>query len=317
MKKSASFWVLLGTVLLLMGCAQAVSVSTDVSIIEPAVLTATPAGDASADLAETQNQTGTTDSATDTATDEVGSTEQSVTSTKIPPATWQEWPVLPEVSARAKDVYLLGQQLGRDPHAFSVFGDCQSLPDVFMGMYDDSNYQLPAEFKALQDTIEWYSGSFSRESVTLKKGTTVAAILWEGWVDDDNAQCEFGETPLECEIRLHNPSIVIINLGTHWELRNGLYLRKIIETLLEQGIVPIISTKADSREGEGWVNEELVAIANEYEVPVWNFWLAAQETENGGMKMNDPMYLNDEGLEIHRLSGLQALDAVLRALNTP
>ena len=228
---------------------------------------------------------------------------------------WEEWPILPVVSKEMMDVYQLGLEMGTDPNAFSVFGDCQSLPEYYMGGYETGEIKLDGEYQYLLSTIDWFEGSFNRESVTIKKGTTVAAILWEGWIDADTSICDYGETPLECEVRIHNPSIVIINLGTHWEVRNEIYLRKILEELISHGIVPIISTKADTREGDAWINADLVRAANEYHVPVWNFWLASQPLENHGMKPNDRMYLTEEGLDVQRLTSLQSLDSVYRQLN--
>lgn len=230
------------------------------------------------------------------------------------PEDWREWPVLPIVSERAKEVYEYGLSLGNDPHAFSVFGDCQSEPELYMGRYEDAGFRLPDGAEDLRETMEWYAGSFDRQSPTVKGGTTVAAILWEGWVDPETDQCEYGESPLECELRIHKPSIVFINLGTHWELRNDQYLRRIIDELIERGVVPIISTKADSREGDSRINEDLVRAADEYEMPMWNFWLAAQHLDNGGMIHDDPMYLTDDGLEVRRFTSLQALDAIRRQL---
>jgi hypothetical protein len=51
-------------------------------------------------------------------------------------------------------------------------------------------------------------------------------VLWKEW-HENKFTCQSNETPLDCELRLHHPSIVIINLGTHYETRNITYLRKI------------------------------------------------------------------------------------------
>jgi hypothetical protein len=231
-----------------------------------------------------------------------------------PPADWQTWPELPVLSEKAKDIYRTGVTQGTNPKAISIFGDCQSLPDAFWGRYDDPDYELTPEEQAYQTSINWFSGSFDRESVTVEKGTTAAAILWVGWLDGKEHDCLYGETPLACELRIHNPSIVVISLGTHWELRNEIYLRKIIDELLARNVLPVISTKADHREGEAWVNEQMVSIAHEYELPVWNFWTVVQPLENNGMVEGDPMYMNDAGLEMQRISALRMLDSLLSQL---
>ena len=228
-----------------------------------------------------------------------------------PPSQWQEWPVLPVVSEAAWQIYQQGILDGRNVNAVSVFGDCQSVSEVFWGVFDTSNYEWADEDTHLAQTVEWYHGSFGRDSVTTRSGTTAAAILWEQWIPWDDETCWFGETPLECEVRINNPTIVLISVGTHWELRNERYLRRILDQLIEMGILPVIATKADQREGkEGWVNQQMVEIAQEYQLPVWNFWLRMQDFENGGLIEGDPMMLTDEALAVRRLSGLEALHAI-------
>lgn len=230
----------------------------------------------------------------------------------LPPfAQWRDWPVLPIVSDTAWQIYRQGLLAGRNPQAVSVFGDCQSVPEVFWGEFDDINYAWADEERYLIQTVDWYRGSFDRESVTASDGTTAAAILWEQWIPADNETCLYGETPLYCEVRINNPSIVFISVGTHWELRNERYLRRMLDQLIEMGILPVIATKADQREGsESWVNEQMVEIAQEYQVPVWNFWAAMRDFENGGLIEGDTMLLTDEALQVRRLSGLKALHTI-------
>ena len=96
----------------------------------------------------------------------------------LDPANWKNWPVLPIVPEHAREIYLLGQTLGNDPHAFSVFGDCQSEPDVFMGIYETDPTALAALPQDLQQTVAWFSGSFNRLSPTVRGGTTAGALLW-------------------------------------------------------------------------------------------------------------------------------------------
>lgn len=56
----------------------------------------------------------------------------------LSPEHWQQWPVLPAaVSDELREIYRQGLARGNDPHAFSILGDCQSQPEVFMGIYDD------------------------------------------------------------------------------------------------------------------------------------------------------------------------------------
>jgi hypothetical protein len=264
----------------------------------------------------TPHQENAAHSTTTSAPTGTSSPQPTQTSTPLPPEQWQDWPVIPEIPDSAREIYQQGLEMGNDPRAFSVLGDCQSLPEIFLGVYDTRDYDLEEEFLYLEETIRYYRGSFGRSSPTVKNGATAGAILWEGWVESDD-DCQYGETPLECELRIHNPSIVLIHLGTHWETRNEKYVRKIIETLIELGVVPVLSTKGDNREGDNRLNYEMTALAVEYDLPLWNFWGAVQGLENGGI---DPyneefkFYLTEEGLARQRISALQVLDALRKEL---
>ncbi|MFZ5858258.1 MAG: hypothetical protein ACOYZ6_15640 [Chloroflexota bacterium] len=237
----------------------------------------------------------------------------------LDPALWMEWPEVPIVPQHIRDVYALGQSLGNDPSAFSIFGDCQSLPEVFLGLYatDEALFDsLPAP---LQETALHFEDSLNRLSPTGKDGTTAGALLWEAWHENEFG-CSPNETPMECELRAHRPSFVLIMVGTHWEgARNEFYMRRILDTLLERGVVPILSTKADNREGDHGINLQTAKLAAEYNIPLWNFWPVTGHLPNRGLYTRDTerhlgdVYLTEEALDLHRYSALMALDAVWRA----
>ena len=235
---------------------------------------------------------------------------------------WKSWPVIPQVPENARTIYHRGLAMGTNPHAFSILGDCQSLAATFMGAYDTDPAivaDLPPE---LQAAVDHFSGSFNRRSPTVKGGTTAGAILWSAW-HGNLYSCRASESPLECELRLHNPSIMIINLGTHYESRNLYYLRKILDQLIERGILPILSTKADNREWDEHLNHEMALLAVEYNIPLWNFHAAVSDLPNNGVgtragrENQGAIYLSAEGLERHRYTALQALAEVWQAIQYP
>ena len=233
----------------------------------------------------------------------------------IPPERWMEWPVIPVVGERAKEVFRNGLARGNNPKAFSIIGDCQSEPQLFMGGYDTGQYQLPADSHYLRETISHFSGSFSRWGPGVIDGGTPATVLARSWSSQNG--CGSGEIPLVCELRMHKPVIVFVNLGTHWTDRNPEYLRQIVSIILEHGAVPILATKADNLEGNFANNLEMARIASENGLPFWNMWAIVQDLPNSGL---DPvsqggyMYLKEEGLARRRLSALQVLDSVWRGL---
>ena len=235
------------------------------------------------------------------------------------PGEWKTWPLIPVVPESMRAIYERGQQLGNNPHAFSVFGDCQSQPYVFMGAYDDDP-QVVAELPwQLQETVAYFSGSFGRRSPTVRGGTTAAALLWAEW-HQNKYGCRPDESPVACELRIHRPSFAIIHVGTHYEVRNITYLRRVIQQLIDNGVIPILATKADDREGDEGVNLDYATLAVEYDLPLWNFWAAVSSLPNRGLytrtevRYQGDVYLTDPARLIHRFSALMALDAVWRAV---
>jgi hypothetical protein len=232
----------------------------------------------------------------------------------LDPLDWKHWPVVPMVSEEMRVVYRRGLEQGNDPRHFSILGDCQSLPEVFMGIYDQDLELVSRLPGPWQETVAQFQGSFYRYSPTVKDGTTEGALLWGLWNDNEEGTCQTGESPLDCELRVHRPSIVLIHVGTHWEARNRHYLTIILNRILEHGAVPVLVTKADNRERDERVNENYAALSAEFGVPLWNFWFSVQNLPNQGMEPGSDMYLNQPGLETHRTGALQALDAVWRAV---
>lgn len=240
----------------------------------------------------------------------------------LDPADWHNWPVVSPVPENARQIYLRGQELGNDPHAFSIFGDCQSLPTLFMGGYESKPELYDALPASLQETVNWFRGSFNRASPTVKAGSTTGALLWSLW-HQNKFTCTSYESPLQCELRIHKPSFVIIQVGTHYEDRNEEYMRKILDQLITAGVVPILSSKADDFEMDEHVNAQYAQLAVEYNIPFWNFWAAVGGLPDRGLYTQSAeqgmgqIYLTYDGQAVHRLTALQVLDAVHRAVTRP
>src|SRR5260370_12411698 len=198
---------------------------------------------------------------------------------------WQTRPIIPAVSETARQIYQHGLKLGNDPQAFSKVGDCQSVPQFFLADFDSPlNYDLGSHADLLA-TIHNFAGSYSRDSAAVNHGFNVASVVSTIW--SNPAVCDTNETPLECEYRIHKPSIVIISMETWWSGRSAKFyaddLRQIVKFWVDHGVVPILATKADDLEGDGSVNAAITQVADEFDVPLWNFWLAVQTLPNHGI----------------------------------
>jgi hypothetical protein len=231
--------------------------------------------------------------------------------TRLKPEDWQSWPVIPAATNRAHEIYQAGLAMGNDPSHFSKVGDCQSIQEAFMGFIDiPTRYTIGPDREHLKDTIDHFKGSFLRDGMAVHGGFTAASPLSPMLANPD--YCQPGETPLECEFRVHKPVIVFIRMEVWWDGRTDetyeKYLRRIIDYAIEKGAVPILATKADNVEGDHHINLATARLAYEYDLPLWNFWRAAQALPNHGLR--DTFHISYEGWNVLSYTGLEALDSV-------
>jgi hypothetical protein len=263
--------------------------------------------------------------------------QEAIARPTLGPDDWMSLPIVPTVSENARQIYLRGQALGRDPHAFSKIGDCQSITTFFLAYFDSPGLYRLGDYASLQESIDWFSGSFGRRSLAVKGGFNAAAILSPFRADPK--VCNPDENPVACEIRVNNPSMVLISLEEWWAgqpEKYEAYMRQIIEYTIEQGVVPIVATKADNLEGNHLINQTIARLAWEYDIPLWNFWLAVQPLPDHGLRETTPdgkpdmfhlthsenNYAFDtppsrhSGWLMRNLTALQVIDAVWRGLDT-
>jgi hypothetical protein len=262
---------------------------------------------------------------TPAATEITASPTPSPTPTQLPPDFWQKLPVIPaQISPRVHEIYLSGQAMGNNPRVFSRIGDCASAAPAFLVGFD-RNYNL-GDYVYLQPAINYYKGSFKRTSLAAKAGLNSAGLLTTLWTGE---QCLKNESLLDCQYRLDRPSFALISIGTneaYYVHQNpGSFdknMRIILDDTISQGIVPILGTKADDVEGDGSINASIARLALEYELPLWNFWLAVQPLPDHGMvepeHLSSVSYANftdftipnslQYGMQVRNLTALQMLN---------
>ena len=246
------------------------------------------------------------------------------TAAPLPVDFWKNLPIIPEtISARVREIYQRGLALGNSPRVFSRIGDCASAAPAFLVGFD-RNYNL-GEFTYLQPAIDYFKNSFERPSLAAKGGLNTEGLLTTLWTPKE---CLSNETLLACQYHLDNPIIAFISFGT-----NEAYyihqdpvsfehnMRIILDVTIARGTVPILSTKADDFEGDNTINATIARLAMEYELPLWNFWLAVQPLPNQGMidpaHISSVSYVNftdfsiphsmEYGMQVRNLTALQML----------
>jgi hypothetical protein len=259
--------------------------------------------------------------------DDPVSTVQAPTPT-LAPVAWKSMPIVPVVSERMREVYKAGLAAGRDPNKFSKIGDCQNITTYFLASFDNPKvYRLGSQYASLQPTIDHFSGSWSRQSLAVRGGENVAASMDPMWADPKS--CNAGETPIACEIRVNNPSIVTISMEESWSgdlVKYNKYLREIVEYVLSQNVIPILATRAEVPGSKNSINEVVARIAYDYQVPLWNFGVSVLQLPSFGLTadgfhlsqagnfFDDPNSMK-EGWPWRNLTALEAIDAVYRAVS--
>jgi uncharacterized protein YraI len=239
-------------------------------------------------------------------------------------ATLRQTPVVAAATARARDIYQRGLARGNHPDRFSKVGDCQSVPTFFLGIFDRGEYVLGPDYAYLQSTIDHFAGSFARESAAVWSGFNAYAVLDPTWANP--AYCLAGESPLACEYRLWQPSFVFISLEV-WHGHLDDYtanLRQVVDFWIGHDVVPILATKADNREDDWSINLAITSLAREYDIPLWNFLMAAQPLPAFGLSdgfhltyaqsnFSNPVAMQN-GWPWRNLTALQSLDSVWRGV---
>ncbi len=240
---------------------------------------------------------------------------------------WRSWAVVPIASNTARDVYQRGQASGNNPRAFSKIGDGEISTGWFFTAFDlgEAYYDLGPS-QDLRPVIDQFRGSFNRIGMAARRGFNTQKILDPAL--SDPSHCQVDESPLSCELRLHRPAFAILSLGTNqvWEPEEfEAGMRQILDILLSHNVVPILSTKGDNLEGDHRINRIVACLAQEYDMPLWNFWAAIQPLPNQGLQPDlehltygitdfDDENAMQSAWTVRNLTALQALDAVWKAV---
>jgi uncharacterized protein YraI len=243
-------------------------------------------------------------------------------------------PIVPGTTARAHAIFQRGLQVGRRSNLFTKVGDCNSENVAFMYAFDWGSYNL-GEFVHLQPTVNYFAGSFARESLAGKGGYSAVTAIDALWADP--AVCNPGEASVFCEYRLSKASFSVIMFGANdiSRLTPEQYetaMRQILDLSIQANVVPILSTfTTDPAFPDRWakslqLNLITVNLAREYDVPIMNFWLAARDLPAAGMT-GDNAHLsakggridftgeqNQMGFTMRNLVVLQTLDVLRRDL---
>jgi hypothetical protein len=256
-----------------------------------------------------------------------------------------DFPVIPAISATARAIYQAGLARGHNPRVFSKLGDCMTENPYFLVTFSQGRYDL-GQYGDLQPVLDYYKGvparsggwdkdSFATVGLASASGFNVAAPLDATWADPK--WCHGGESPAACEYRVASPSVAVIMFGTNDvgltdAASYDFFLRSLIEQTLDSGVLPLLSTfptRPENPDKSLLLNQIVVKVAEDYDIPLVNLNRALQPLPNHGINPADTIHMSvppdgrvdrftagelQYGFTMRNLVTLQALAAVLKAV---
>lgn len=213
-----------------------------------------------------------------------------------------------------RQIYQRGQLRGLQSDFLLSVGDCNSeshfyLESLLDNDLSDENYQ---------STISEYSRAFAFKGQSVNSGLNALSVMDPFWASSD--VCPAGESPLTCDYRSTQAFAAMIMFGANDinVLNTAGYemaMREIIETTLDRDIIPILSTFSvrpldDDRYAQGVrFNGVLIHLAQEYDIPLVNFWLATRDIAGNGI-LHDNAHLTVEGFDIRNQLTITILEQI-------
>ncbi len=163
------------------------------------------------------------------------------------PPTPEGGPQVTIIGGGARAIFLDGQQRGNHANVFTTVGDSLTDTPYFLrpipygfdlGAY---GYLLPMLQFFNVDTGQ--GNAYARRAISTHAGWSTFSVLEPA----DDGVCQPGETHLDCEYRVVKPAYAIILIGTNDApaFPGDTYranMQRIIETSINYGVVPILST---------------------------------------------------------------------------
>jgi hypothetical protein len=219
-----------------------------------------------------------------------------------------DYPIMPVVTDHAREILDRGLESRHNPRVFSKIGDCMTAAAAFLTPFGSDDYMLGDYAAELQPVMDHFGGiparsegfeldSFANPGLSTASGFNAASVLDATWSDPN--WCQANESPLACEYRVSRPGLAIIMFGTndvyHLDAeRFDYYLRQVVLETIKADVVPVLNTfptRPEFPEKSVLFNQIIVAIAQDYDLPLINLWLALQDIPNQGVDTTETIHL--------------------------
>lgn len=206
--------------------------------------------------------------------------------------------VVSGITQHARDLFQKGKQLGNRANVFSRVGDSISASPLFLTPIGLGQYDLGQYRNELAPVVSYFSqanartgNSFANAPLSAGNGWGADRIIQPGYAYTDVCG---NDTPLMCEYKRVKPAVALIMIGTNDSggVDPAVYaanLRQIIETSINMGVIPVVST-IPPKHVDAWNNARvnqwndiIRTLARQYDVPLWDYWYALQNAPNQGI----------------------------------
>jgi len=210
-------------------------------------------------------------------------------------------PIMPHLGGAMHQVYERGRIRGRNPAVVTRVGDSLLNSDWYLLPMRQTNYRL-GMFNFLEPDIRFF-GPNMRWSVAVQRGLSTYSVH-----DSLHAGrgCLPNETPLLCEYRTANPIAAFIMFGPNDLVINApedyrQNMARIVEVSFEQGVIPVLMTFSSHPRHRFYArslqyNNIIADLAEQYQVPLINVWLAARHLPEYGLEQ-DLVHLKNSGYQ--------------------
>jgi GDSL-like lipase/acylhydrolase family protein len=214
-----------------------------------------------------------------------------------------ETPLMSIPEEYVRQIYARGQARGLNQDFLLSVGDCNTESEWYLqSLLDDKPPQGEGvnisyfQDSDVQTTIDYYRDAFAFKGQSVNSGLNAMSVMDPFWANPN--LCASGASPLACDFQQTQPFAALIMFGANdiLVLNTAGYemaMREIIELTLERDIIPILSTFTVRPTDDGTFeqgvrfNAVVIKLAEEYNIPLINFWLAAREIGDYGILLDN------------------------------
>jgi len=216
-------------------------------------------------------------------------------------------PIEGDVQTMVQAVYQQGKTVGANPGVFSAIGDTPPEDFLFDLAGGTGDFGDLTDASDLSDVVFYFAVAALQNGNSFQAGGALAS--GGDWTvndllnsnNSDPTICQPGETPIDCEMRVNKPAVVLVFVG-----RNDVFagtpvdqfetdLNTVVNKIIDGGGIPVLTTipgDVNSYPVLLEYNTVIIRISDDNELPLINM---ARVMSNYPERVNSDLTLSDSG----------------------